>query len=97
MSLNPSTAAVLLAIACALPAATAAEARHAGQGPEARARHHAHARALPPRVRYVDPRVPPGGVRYAAPSRPDFLIPAYLPRATDAPMYNEPPPRFPQR
>lgn len=87
-------AAAFVASALAIPAATAAQAGHAPG-----AHHHArHARALPPHVRYVDPRLRPGpAVRYAAPRRPDFLIPAYLPRHTDAPMYNEPPPRFPQR
>lgn len=97
MTIQPMIAAALVAVVCALPAATTARAGH---GPEHRAHHHArhgHARILPPHIRYVDPRLRPGPVRYAAPRRADFLIPAYLPRNTDAPMYNEPPPRFPQR
>ncbi|GEP08818.1 hypothetical protein MGN01_06630 [Methylobacterium gnaphalii] len=66
-------------------------------GHERALHYHAPARNLPPEVRYRDPR-------YVSPRRraphfrtPDFLIHAYLPRNTDAPLYNEPPSRFPLR
>lgn len=70
--------------------------QYAGPRPPAH-RHHGlplhhlrrHARMLPPDVAYRDPRMPR--------SRSAVVIQAYLPRYTEVPMYNEPPPRFPQR
>jgi len=47
-------------------------------------------RLLPPEVPYRDPALRRRG-RYAQPS---FPIQAYLPRHTETPIYNVPPPRF---
>lgn len=59
-------------------------------------RHHRdaqrHRRTLPPEIAYRDPRV-----ALRSRGRPDFLIHGYLPRLTERPIYNEPPPRFPER
>ncbi len=93
---------VLLAGFAAFSVSNSAQAQ--GYGPRGHARHYGNApvRSLPPEVRYRDPRYAPAPRRYAGPLAPRFepqpdLIPAYLPRHTNLPMYNEPPGRFPQR
>lgn len=58
---------------------------------EGRGSVHSHAHVLPPHIPYRDRRVVVVRPRRA----PDFLIHAYLPRPTEKPIYNEPPPRAP--
>ncbi|GJE26094.1 hypothetical protein [Methylobacterium organophilum] len=70
-----------------------AQAQGYGEGSYAAPRYRPHPprRLPPPDVRYRDPR---GELQLRAAHV--STIQAYLPRPTDVPIYNAPPPRFPQ-
>lgn len=77
----PLAAAVLAAVvACAAPAVA--------EGLPRRLAHRPMAEALPPDIPYRDPRP---RFRAPRPAAATFVVPAYIPRPTNQPMFNEPP------
>lgn len=87
----------MLSIVAALAASACGLACHAAAAQEVgrRLAHRPVAEALPPEVPYRDPRprfrVPPGPVFRAPPPAIRYTVQGYQPRATNQPIYNEPP------